>query len=464
MVDLDKIEFLYKNHSELLEVVPPPDGWNRIEASLNEKGSDRKAIWWWVTGIAASIIAIVLVGSIIWQFDQKKYQNTMASNNIEQATETIDKKETNSETDKSDSGINHIKKLEKQNDNNLSQSRLLVSLSDNNNQPELNNTGTNQRENLVVAYRHSPIKSLTNYFKTDKVKIKSLKSEHPNINWQDFYKVNSDVTKPTKESTRFGRKVEIGGVYSPVYAYRQISNPSVMPNTMLVGPGPSEKGVVYAGGGLRLNVLINKKWSVESGVRFARLGQEINSQTNVDELITFSKNDETNVSLKRVSLNNSMGIIKHKAPVINRKNDFLYATPSSNYHVEYSFSDNNAKGIIEQNLDYLEVPLSVRYYFINKGVSLSLSAGLSTNWLIGNKVYLVDESDRTNIGETSGLSSLTLSSHAGLAFTFPVTGRLSLQLEPRINYFLSEINKDYAVTYKPYSFGVYSGIQYTIGK
>ncbi len=463
MVDLNKIESLYKSHSESIEIPPPPDAWNRIEASLNKQGSKNRALWIWVSGIAASLLVVVSFSTMIWLSNKPDNPTTLTNNHLSTETSTI--KEATLENKNNDSEVITDKEYENIN-NNLSQSRFLAGLSsEKNNSSGVSSINRTIKSDLIVPYRHSNIHSLNNYFATDKIEIKKIKSEHPDMKWEDFYVVDTENLKTSNETTRFGSRFEIGGVYSPVYAYRQTSVPSSSSSYMASASDPSEKGLVYSGGGIRLNVMVNKKWSVESGVRFARLGQEVNSQVDVEQLYASSTSlNESKTTIKRVSMVNSMGNISHNNTNVSTNKDLFFATSSPNYRVEFNASNTNTNSILEQNLDYIEVPLTIRYYLINNGMSLSLSAGLSSNWLVSNDVYLWNGSNREYIGQTSGLASMTLSTHAGLAFSVPIMGRLSLQVEPRINYFLSEINKDYHVAFKPYSFGFYSGVQYTFGK
>jgi hypothetical protein len=318
---------------------------------------------------------------------------------------------------------------------------------------------------VAVQNIKSNIHLANNYLDIDNVEIKPLEKQSSKTNWFDFYKVDSEASNPDKSAIRFIKKIEVGGVYSPVYAYRQTSGSANAPATMAAGSTPSEKGLVYGGGGLRVNVLVSKKWGVESGVRYSRLGQEITSPVYSDEFMSTATSEiESGYRLNKIPLYNSMGSISTQSNNVKLENDLFYYTANQNYIVELSSSDVINTGKIEQNIDYLEVPLSIRYYIINKGVALSVSAGLSTNWLIANDVYRTADSNRKKIGETSGLSAVTMSSNGGLALTVPLTKRLSIQFEPRVNYFLSDINKEFAGSFKPYSFGVYSGIQYSIGK
>lgn len=467
MVDFDKIESLYRSHSESLEVPPPPDGWNRLEASLNGQNNNRKVFWLWMSGLAASLLVILSIGTYFWLSPKTDDQISFINSPQTEAFPLVESEQKTQFSENSLAATEQQEDLNLLHGNNTAQQNALAFINhDKKSSAVIPNQGSNFKNHQIVVYRNSNIGPLNNYFVTDKVKVKTLKTEKPPMDWENFYKVNTVLAEKEKESGMFGKRVEIGGVYSPVYAFRQTSGPSGsgVSSGYVSSSVPDESGVVYGGGGLRVNVMVNKKWSIETGIRMARMGQEINSLANFEEVLATNTPTESNLRLKRVSLGNSMGTVHQSSSSANKGLELFYGTPTPNYHVDMSSTAALPTSTMEQNIDYLEVPFTLRYYVINKDMSLSLSAGFSTNWLISNNVYITDNSTRRNIGETDGLSSMTLSTHAGVAFSVPVFGRLSLQLEPRVNYFLSPINKDYPVSYQPYSFGVYTGLQYSFGK
>ena len=132
--------------------------------------------------------------------------------------------------------------------------------------------------------------------------------------------------------------------------------------------------------------------------------------------------------------------------------------------VGFESNTSEAKAELEQRIDYLEIPITFRFYVPTNGkVKLSLAGGVSTNWLIDNNAYLTSDGNKQSLGGTNDISSMTWSSHAGVALSVPIVGHLSFKLEPRINYFLSDINSDHPIGFRPYSFGLFSGVQYSFG-
>ena len=69
MPDYKNIEELYKKHSESHKVMPPPDVWNKIENSLNNKQKERRIVWLRIAGVAASLLIMVSLTTWLWVSD-----------------------------------------------------------------------------------------------------------------------------------------------------------------------------------------------------------------------------------------------------------------------------------------------------------------------------------------------------------------------------------------------------------
>jgi hypothetical protein len=119
------------------------------------------------------------------------------------------------------------------------------------------------------------------------------------------------------------------------------------------------------------------------------------------------------------------------------------------------------KPVLKQSLGYIRVPVTLRYQLLKTGrVGLYMSGGISTNWLIDNDAYLERGDEKQRIGETNGLSKTGFSTHAGVAVAVPLYRGLRLRMEPRIDYFISDISEGSSINFRPYSFGVFTGLFY----
>lgn len=115
---------------------------------------------------------------------------------------------------------------------------------------------------------------------------------------------------------------------------------------------------------------------------------------------------------------------------------------------------------VQQELEYLEIPFLLRYNLLNKSVGLSVSGGMSTNFLIGNNAYRLENSSKNRIGETQDINEISYSAIFGFGFRAPILKSLDFNLEPRIKYFMNSVTDSPESSYKPYSIGIYTGVSY----
>jgi hypothetical protein len=172
---------------------------------------------------------------------------------------------------------------------------------------------------------------------------------------------------------------------------------------------------------------MGKNWGIESGVRYARLGQEVHANIESSRVYAMNTDKESygTASLKTISLQNSLGEIKQpQASQSPQYAERAFASSNNTLLVDIRNDETVTNGELEQYIDYIEIPFTFRYYLINTSTKLSLAAGVSTNWLVANNAYLNESGNRQKIGETSGLSAMNFSTHSGFAFSIPLFGPL----------------------------------------
>ena len=452
---MEQIEDLYRKHCEASTEQPPPDMWNRIELSLNKKETKGTIVWLRFTSIAASLA--ILVALSVWiRFANisQKYDNYL-SDMIDTQESEIDDAFLNN-----DNIINDTKTTSDDTYKKIPKQTIIAEIKSENTNKNLEN-----RYDVFSTQTNSESDYSNNETVNDKEAITDNKYDNTNdivdvinqVEQQNKY-ANALFINPHPETSGNKKKaqVEIGGAYSPIYSYRQVSDRNN--DNLLTSDYPNESGIVNNGGGISLNVKIGERWSVESGVKYAKMGHKINNP----EINNHHFAKEQNVYiLNHIILNNTMGEVTVGQSFLNDATIPIdIPTPPNVIPIveEYPLIRS-----IEQNLDYLEVPFTFRYNITDARFTISLSAGLSANFLVNNSFYLKHNNIKEKIGETEGISNLTMSTHAGVSFATPVFKQLSLHIEPRLNYFLDEINKNHVYKYRPYSLGIYSGVRYKFG-
>ncbi|GAO31571.1 hypothetical protein [Geofilum rubicundum] len=155
-------------------------------------------------------------------------------------------------------------------------------------------------------------------FASKKVEIKKLFEDQSIEDWKENYNVSSRYfdEQEALSATSQKRKLQIGGAVSPIYSFRQTSGESSLPTAASMPGNYSEKGLMSTGGGIHVNLEMGKNWGIESGVRYARLGQEVHADIQSSRVYAMNTENEAygTTSLKTISLENSLATSgNHKA-------------------------------------------------------------------------------------------------------------------------------------------------------
>jgi hypothetical protein len=220
----------------------------------------------------------------------------------------------------------------------------------------------------------------------------------------------------------------------------------------------SEQSQISYSGGVALAYNISKKLSIQSGLYYSSIGQEvdgINSFGGFRQYV-YTKGDhnfEVLTSNGKIFTNNSDVFLLDGAGerVLTRYTNDVFDPAKSNLQILNSS--------LHQNFGYLEMPVILRYKLIDRSIDLNLIGGLSYNLLINNSVYTMVDGDRYTVG-TTGLNPFIVSSSLGMGMEYSLSEKFSLNFEPTFRYYLNPFGKMPELRTHPYSFGIFSGLSY----
>lgn len=466
--DIDKV---FKQKLSSLEVPPPDKVWAGIEGGLNAAARRRGIVLWWRWSAAAVVFLAGLF--FLWPDPQSPSDSQLVRQSSTPLEQGIDKADSggDSKAQLTEKGIRQNEDAAKVESyplkNNYLEPAIAVA---EDRQPSASYHGVdktalepeNGRGDRLAAVpglmEPRRIASIGRAGLPEKQLVADDERSHEELSTASLL---AFLNKEEDIKNEFRMQVKVGGEYSPTYAFRDVSG-----NNAVSGRSSdySEGGLMTGSGGIKVSVQMHRRWSVESGVRYAMLGQEVTAPARREQFFTQAGETGKNISLRNIDLQNSMGAIQ--TPEVG-KTPALAPTFNgtlSDRFVELDASSSDYSSVdVEQLLGYLEVPLTVRYNLLQRAISISLSGGLSTNWLVDNSAYLYQPGRKSDLGRTEGIADVSFSTHAGLALSLPIYGPFNLQVEPRFSYFLSDINGSFPASFKPYSFGVFTGIFYSFG-
>ena len=320
-----------------------------------------------------------------------------------------------------------------------------------------------------------------------------------------FYAYETDY-----ENYKSNTEWSIGGQFSPMIARRDVREKEAYLNAYNIA---DETELLAYSGGINVEIETDKRLSIQSGIYFSRMGQQIN---NIGVYSSYQNRYSTIENYQN-------------SGIINTSSGQLQTEPGTNYYVDKSYQqDNNIdepsssdaldgnfeyrtnldeepipgdpsniinnrvssavvnyvehdanigyeainesidqtrqlnpSNTLNKTFEYIEVPIILKYKVIESKIDIHVLGGMSTNFLINNRLYYnTIDGKRNSIPEATDFSRFNYSSIVGLGFEYPIVSNLLLNFEPSFKYFINSINNDNYINSHPYSFAFFSGLSY----
>lgn len=116
-------------------------------------------------------------------------------------------------------------------------------------------------------------------------------------------------------------------------------------------------------------------------------------------------------------------------------------------------------GSVNQVTGYIEVPVEAGYKILDRKFGIEVVGGFSTLFLNQNEVELASSGTEFSIGEAENLSKVHFSTNIGVGFRYNFWKSFEASVEPALKYQINTFSND-AGNFKPFFFGLYSGIRY----
>jgi hypothetical protein len=256
----------------------------------------------------------------------------------------------------------------------------------------------------------------------------------------------------------------VGTQVSPVYSYRDAGSSDAQMYA-LSDYNVTESGMMAYTGGVNLSYLPAQRLTIQSGLYYSRIGISIDHSfvtTNMTQENTYTD------AFKYNTISNSSGVIRTGSG--NIEPYYTSGWPSDRNTLDWGEGTESTsfnpltlkanKGEIIQNFEYLEIPVILKYRMIDRRLGFNILGGMSTNLLLGSDAYLSEAGNREKIGQTADLKPVSYSSTIGMGMEYALSSRFNLNFEPFFKYYLTSINQSSAITSRPYTFGVFSGISF----
>jgi len=113
---------------------------------------------------------------------------------------------------------------------------------------------------------------------------------------------------------------------------------------------------------------------------------------------------------------------------------------------------------LSQKTGYFEIPVELSYKVIDKRFGIDVIGGFSTLLLNENEVLLVSSENQMQVGKANNLNATSFSTNLGIGFRYDIWKSLQVNFEPTFKYQINTYTE--SGNFKPYFFGLYTGLNY----
>lgn len=460
MKEQHNIERLFQEKFKDFEATPRPEVWESIEAKLTKKKRRVLPMWWFSGGVAATLVLgflfypYVIEQEIINGIDTDVVETTTKELKTKQEKEENLFKEdiNNNETLVVEETIKKEELKEKLLPNEVLTTNHVVKISKNELLKEKNNSvskvveGALLAETTVVKNEAQTGKFENNLpvilKKEAQENLSKEKDSLSNTKKQEFKPKKDLIAEVEKENDNSKEDKEIKRwSVAPVFAIvkaNSFSKDSPLDSKLIPTPTNGSNNFSY---GVKVAYQFNNRWEIQSGVQIQKVDY---TNDNVPITTSFSSSD-----LSSVDYNDEFSSF-----------GFGTGTSSGFGILSTGFGVINENATLTQSLGYIEVPVEVKYAFINtEKFSTKVVTGFSSLFLNKNEVSVSSEKISETFGSIKNLNSVDFSGNLGVEFDYSISKQLKFNLNPmfkvQFNTFSSESNG-----FKPYTLGLYSGIKY----
>lgn len=261
--------------------------------------------------------------------------------------------------------------------------------------------------------------------------------------------------------------VSLGAHFSPQYNFRKVAAKGDYGFTDIPFHALEEQIMTFSMG-LSAYFEIAPRLTIQTGVNLMSMGQYVR------DIVSYSHPAKLPLYNNSITGRNAMphpqSIITSQGNIRLNDNHYYFAdTRSGRVMTNKQAAEGTDPVKLTRNDDgltqlfrFIELPLVLRYNLLSQGVGIQVKGGMAGNYLLQNAVYLGSDLMQMPIGETHGIRKFNFSAIAGFSMDIPVTGRLTLHLEPTAQIFLNPVIREDLLMGRtfPYSFSLQTGFSY----
>ena len=251
---------------------------------------------------------------------------------------------------------------------------------------------------------------------------------------------NTVATNTKRKGSNKPSRLSFTPFFSPDIAWYRLQEdkPDNQPDN-LAAIEKSEKHEFSSTVGALVDYKLNRHWSLQSGLTYS------NTNITVQPKTIYAQSD-------------NIGSVKYR---INTSSGYGYVLPS--FSSTPAIGDSLYAFTSTHTINYIGIPLAIKYNITKGKFSFNMMAGFSTNILIRGKIETTVAKGFNNetevVNNLQGLRKIYFSGLAGLGIDYKLNKKISLSFAPTYRFALNSINQDAPVKSYPNSLGLLIGLK-----
>ncbi|MCB0471503.1 MAG: hypothetical protein KDC56_00430 [Flavobacteriaceae bacterium] len=451
MTEKKNIDRLFQEKFKDYEVKPDPVVWQNIERKLNRNRRKKVLpLWWRFAGVAAVLLLMMTISYRYFtpgksDIDPQEKQQQIIVDDHQNATDNPNNQVeigTNTDIDPVDSDRNPGSKTADQKNPVAKQTNSHLSP-----EPDPVIAEETRSDNAIAAEQShiadKPGKTNPVEIHENELKASEAIPEETLIATSDEKKdIEEELKNKSEEEIKLldktDKKWSVGSVISPIY-YNSLSNGSPVDAALAGNTKNSLNTLAY---GVKVDYQLSDRITLQSGIHNIAMGYRTD---NVAVIITSKVFSNTNSNIN----SNFDGA---QVSTVSTAQYYLDETSASRSSADLS-------GSMDQTLGYVEIPMEVKYNLLDRKLGINFIGGVSSYILYENNITMNTFSKKQNIGEASNINTLNFSGNLGLDFDYDLSKNIYINVSPMFKYQFNTYSKG-SGGFKPYLFGVYTGLNF----
>lgn len=453
---------IFKEKLSYLDNSPSENGWNAIEKELEKKKKRRFIVPFWFSHVgifsAGVFISWLLFSNSI---DNEKY-DTKNTNSLENTDKNIKNKKSILNDLETNEAINSNSEVSEKSNEGVKNNEIIRNKFDAESKTKISNSSESNykkkyaNKNSFTKHFHENAKTSTKIDENNpKIIIENETNDFLNSNLVSNNINNNNLSNYESNINSVETEIENNDCKDSILKKKIVTETANKDS--IIKPIEKKKAMSLFIYGSPTFSVFTKNPILDNRLNF----NQKNSEINFSHGLYLCYYGTENLSLRIGIGKNNIKFTTHNVPV----NTFNYSNIeyTNNYSnaAIYTQSNNSEFMKIIQDISYIEIPLEVKYKFLNRKIGMNAIFGVNYLLLDKNEISVnTNNGYHFKIGKTANQTERTIGGNFGLGLDYKISKKIKLNIEPMLKYQLN-VNENYNKK-NEFNFNILTGLEFIL--